>query len=200
MNLKSDHVMQFKVTLKEITPPIWRRIQVPYTYSFWDLHVAIQDAMGWLDSHLHQFIIPDPLTLDPVTIGIPYDDGPVDDGIFVPGWELPIAALFTLLNRKAIYEYDFGDDWQHSLLLEKIFPLVKGMELPACVGGRRACPPEDCGGVWGYHNLLEILSDPQHEENSEMSVWVGGSFDADAFDRNNVDFDDPDERWNHAFR
>jgi hypothetical protein len=200
MNVKLDHVMQFKVTLKGIKPPIWRRIQVPCTYSFWDLHVAIQDAMGWLDSHLHQFIVPDPLTLDSVTIGIPYDDNPLGDDNVVAEWDLPIAAFFTLLNREGIYEYDFGDNWKHSLLLEKIFPLEKGKKLPACTGGRRACPPEDCGGVWGYYNLLAILSDPQHEEYSEMSEWVGSSWDADAFNPNSVVFSDPDKRWNDAFR
>jgi len=196
VDLKFDHVMQFKVTLRGTKPPIWRRIQVPCTYSYWDLHVAIQDAMGWLDGHLHQFIQPDPLTLDPVTIGIP--DG--DDPFVAPGWEMPIAAFFTLASRKARYEYDFGDDWEHSVVLEKIFPLEKGVQLPVCVGGRRACPPEDCGGVSGYYRLLEILSDPSHEAYSDTSDWVGGSFDADLFDREAVAFDDPGERWEIAFR
>ena len=200
MNLKFDHVIQFKVTLNGIKPPIWRRIQVPCDYSFWDLHVAIQDAMGWLDCHLHQFRVRDPLVLNPLTIGIPADDD--FDGLpaVIPGWEVPIAAFFTLVSRKAQYEYDFGDSWHHSVVLEKILPLEKGLKLPICNGGRRACPPEDCGGAGGYHELIEILADPDREEYSETSEWVGGSFDADRFDRGAVVFDDPDERWDYAFR
>ena len=199
MRLKFDHAMQFKVTLMGIKPPIWRRLQIPCTNSFWDLHVAIQDSMGWLDCHLHQFTMPDPLTLDSVTFGIPDDYGIAGDPVVIPGWEVPIAAFFTLLNRKARYDYDFGDSWKHSVVLEKIFPLEKGREFPVCVGGRRACPPEDCGGVWGYQRLLEVLLDPNHEEYSETSQWVGGSFDADNFDRHSVVFDDPNERWERAF-
>jgi hypothetical protein len=192
--------MQFKVTLDGIKPPIWRRIQVPCDYSFWDLHVAIQDAMGWLDCHLHQFIVRDPLILNSLTIGIPSDDD--FDGLpaVIPGWEVPIAALFTLVNRKARYEYDFGDSWHHAVVLEKVLPLEKGVKLPICLGGRRACPPEDCGGVRSYHELLEILADPAREEHSETSDWVGGSYDAERFDRGAVVFDDPDERWDYAFR
>ena len=200
MRLKLDHVMQFKVTLNGIKPPIWRRFQVPCDYSFWDLHIAIQDAMGWLDCHLHQFIVSDPLFLNSLTIGIPVEDDLDGLPAVIPGWEVPIAAFFTLVNRKAKYEYDFGDSWDHSLILEKILPLGKGLELPTCLGGRRACPPEDCGGIWGYQELLEILSDPDREEYPETSEWVGGSFDADRFDRSAVVFDDPDERWDHAFR
>ncbi len=198
--LNFGHVMQYKVTLMGIKPPIWRRLQVPCTYSFWDLHVAIQDSMGWLDYHLHQFTMPDPLTLDSVTFGIPDENSIVGDPAVIPGREVPIAAFFTLFNRKARYEYDFGDDWHHSVVLEKVFPLEKGMDFPVCVGGRRACPPEDCGGVWGYQRLLEVLADPDHEDYSETSQWVGGSFDADNFDRHAVVFDDPDERWENAFR
>lgn len=200
MKLKLDHVMQFKVTLDGIKPPIWRRIQVPCDYFFWDLHVAIQDAMGWLDCHLHQFTVQDPLFLNSLTIGIPVEDDFDGLPVVIPGWEIPIAAFFTLVNRKARYEYDFGDSWHHSVVLEKVLPLEKGVKLPICLGGRRACPPEDCGGVTGYHELLEILTDPDREEYSEISEWVGGSFDAKRFDRGAVEFDDPDERWDYAFR
>jgi len=85
-----------------------------------------------------------------------------------------------------------GDDWRHAILLEKIFPLQKGMQLPACTGGRRACPPEDCGGIRGYYHVLEALADPHHGEYSEMVEWVGGRFDPDAFDASAVVFDDPE--------
>ena len=200
MKLKFDHVFQFKVTLRATKPPIWRRIQVPCDYSFWDLHVAIQDSMGWLDCHLHQFDVPFPLTGENVRIGIPLEEEWPDQEPMAAGWEIPIAAFFTLLNRKAKYEYDFGDSWEHNLLLEKVFPRPKGADYPACTGGKRACPPEDCGGTWGYQEFLEAISDPAHEEHQRMLNWVGGSFHPERFAAKAVAFDDPHERWERAFK
>ncbi|MCF8062219.1 MAG: plasmid pRiA4b ORF-3 family protein [Deltaproteobacteria bacterium] len=196
MKVKADHVMQFKVTLKEIKPPIWRRIRVPSDYSFWDLHVAIQDAMGWLDYHLHEFRFSDPGMPNELRIGIPDPD--FEDDV-IPGWELPIAAVFTLANRKAGYEYDFGDGWEHTVMLEKILPREKEMVLPACIAGRRACPPEDCGGVWGYEKLLQIMCNPEDDRYEEMVAWLGEPFDPEAFYKDAVAFDDPRARWRIAF-
>ena len=200
MNLKSDHVMQFKVTLTGIRPPIWRRILVPCDYSFWDLHVAIQDAMGWMDCHLHQFEVTIPLTTETVLVGIPLEEDMLDGDSVAPGWNLPIAALFTLFNRKASYEYDFGDSWRHAVVLEKIRPREKNEVCPVCIGGKRACPPEDCGGVWGYQNLLAAIADPTDEDHEEMMQWVGGSFDPEHFTKDAVVFTDPSKRWDMAFR
>ena len=117
-----DHILQFKVTLLGIKPPIWRRIQVPCTYSFWDLHVAIQDAMGWLDYHLHQFSVRVPGSRKPILIGIPDENGFLDDPEILPGWELPVARFITLADRRTKYDYDFGDGWEHSVILERIEP------------------------------------------------------------------------------
>ncbi len=153
-------VYQFKVTLKGVRPPIWRRIRVPETYTFWELHVAIQDAMGWLDYHLHAFHGQDPTTGREEEIGIPDDDGEAWDPQVIPGWERRIAPFFTPGNPRMEYVYDFGDDWQHEIKLEKILPSQEDVTYPRCVAGKRACPPEDCGGVWGYGELLEIISDP----------------------------------------
>ncbi len=200
MRGKFDHVLQFKVTLKGIKPPIWRRIQVPCTYSFWDLHVAIQDSMGWLDYHLHQFDIRDPLTKTRMLVGMPHGEEFGDVSEVLPGWRVPITALFTLMNRKAAYEYDFGDGWEHSVALEKVFPSEREKDYPACTGGRRACPPEDCGGVYGYYSLLEIISNPDHDEYEGTVQWLGGSYGPDKFDKRSVQFDDPTDRWMHAFR
>lgn len=195
-----DHVFQFRVTLNEVRPPVWRRIQVPHTYTFWDLHVAIQDAMGWTDSHLHEFQMRLGAGERELRIGLPDDD---DDRIYdyqvLPGWEVPIARLFTLVSRSAAYIYDFGDYWRHSIKLERILPRDSGISYPACIGGKRACPPEDCGGSWGYETFLEAISDPAHERHYEMLEWVGGEFDPAAFVPEEVDFDDPDERWELAF-
>lgn len=199
MKNQFDHILQFKISLKDISPPIWRRLQVPSTYSFWDLHVALQDAMGWLDYHLHMFELREPITREQVTIGIPVDDDFDDDIVFLPGWTLTVVNFFTLANRTATYTYDFGDDWLHSVRLEKIEPRDKKRTYPICLSGRRSCPPEDCGGIHGYFHFLEAIKNPDHEEHQHMLKWVGGSFDPEHFEPKSVKFDDPQERWNIAF-
>ncbi|MDI3524632.1 MULTISPECIES: plasmid pRiA4b ORF-3 family protein [unclassified Kosmotoga] len=196
MKKKFDHVYQFKITLKGIKPPIWRRIQVPETYTFWDLHVAIQDAMGWLDYHLHEFEIINPSTGLKVNIGIPDEDFGRD---VLPGWKQKIADYFSMENPKANYTYDFGDNWEHKIELEKILPREKGVTYPVCIKGKRACPPEDCGGVWGYEELLEAIKDPAHERHEELLEWLGEDFDPEHFDVNEVSFDDPNKRLKNIF-
>lgn len=188
MKRKFDRVYQFKITLKDVSPSIWRRIQVPETYTFWDLHVAIQDAMGWTDTHLHEFLMTDPSSGVEVRIGLPDEEFDIVD---LPGWELRIARYFSPENRVAEYTYDFGDDWEHVIELEQIIPRQEGVDYPVCLAGERACPPEDCGGVWGYAEFLEAISDPSHEQHDEMLEWVGGEFDPDAFDAAEVSFIDP---------
>lgn len=189
-------VYQFKITLKEVRPPVWRRIQVPSTYTFWGLHVAIQDAMGWGDYHLHEFEILNPKTGIRDQIGIPDFDWGND---CLPGWEERIAAYFSPDNPQAIYMYDFGDGWEHTVVLEEILPREAELDYPRCTGGKRACPPEDCGGPYGYEMFLEAIQDPEHEEHDEMLEWVGGSFDPERFDPQAVSFDDPEKRWEFAF-
>lgn len=192
MKQKYDRVYQFKITLKRIKPPIWRRIQVPETYTFWDLHVAIQDAMGWTDTHLHHFEILNPIKGFKEKIGIPDEDF-IDERILA-GWKRKIADYFSSENNKADYIYDYGDDWEHIVKLEKILPREKGITYPICVGGARACPPEDCGGTWGYEELLEAIMDPHHERHEELLNWVGGDFDPESFDIKDIIFDDPKKR------
>lgn len=188
---KSHNIYQFKITLEGIKPTIWRRIQVPETYTFWDLHVAIQDAMGWLDCHLHQFDIINLKTDRKDSIGIPDEYGGIET---LPGWKTSISSYFSLSNKKADYEYDFGDCWRHKVNLEKILPLESNIKYPRCIAGERACPPEDCGGIWGYENLLEIIKDPNHEEYEERLEWLGDNFDPEDFNPADVHFDDPKER------
>ncbi len=190
---KYSNIYQFKISLEGISPPIWRRIQVPENYSFWDLHVAIQDSMGWLDSHLHSFILKNPSTGEKEEIGIPSDDF-IDEIPMLPGWKENISKWFKEENKKVEYIYDFGDDWHHGVTLEKIMPTEERIKYPRCIAGKRACPPEDCGGVWGYHDLLEIISNPAHEEYEEMMEWLGGEYDPEAFEPTKVEFDNPKER------
>ena len=191
MKMKYNHVYQFKITLGGSKPPIWRRIQVPETYTFWDIHVAIQDAMGWLGYHLHEFEVVNPSTGLKQTIGTPDDDS--GSSVLLDRRQ-KIADYFSMANESAYYVYDFGDAWEHEILLEKILPREKGVEYPICIKGKRACPPEDSGGIWGYGELLEIIKDPQHEEYEEMLEWLGGDdFDPKYFDVNAVNFRDPDK-------
>ena len=192
-------VLRFRIELQGIAPSIWREIVVPSSYSFWDLHVAIQDAMGWLDCHLHAFRIRDPKTGGAAEIGIPLEDDFGDDRQVLAGWEVSVLSYLNEPGHSAEYEYDFGDGWNHHVLLQEIMDRERGAKYPRCTGGERACPPEDCGGIWGYQALLEILGDPAHEEYEEMREWVGDRFDPGQFDPDRVKFDNPKKRWRIAF-
>ena len=198
-NTADNATFRFRIELRDIAPPIWRRIDVPGNYSFWDLHVAIQDAMGWLDYHLHAFRLADSGGSETADIGIPDDDDFMSARQTIAGWEVALSSHFDRPGQTAVYEYDFGDGWIHDVLLEEIVP---GDELQrvVCVGGQRACPPEDCGGTCGYQTLLAALSDPTHEEHEDMLRWIGGKFDSEYFDAAKVKFDDPNERWMRAFK
>ena len=201
------HIYQFKITLQDIKPPIWRRIQVPSTYTFWDLHVAIQDAMGWQDYHLHEFQMKD-LSGQKLFVGIPSEE---DDFIgdfmeprkVLPGWKHKVSKFISITNPTFKYIYDFGDDWYHTIKLEKVLPAEEGVTYPRCIGGKRNSPPEDCGGPPGYENMLEVLADPEDTEYESTREWVDsmkdGSFDPEKFKASDVVFDDPKERLKRAF-
>ena len=196
----SNRIYQFKIELLEITPTIWRRILVPEKYSFWDLHVAIQDAMGWQDYHLHNFSILKNVFLGAVSIGIPDNEGFADAEPQLTGWETPISDYFDEVGMQADYEYDFGDDWQHKITFEAILEKEKGVKYPRCIDGARACPPEDCGGSYGYESLLEIIANPKHKEYKGMLSWLGGKFDPEKFNPATVKFDNPKQRFKLAFQ
>jgi len=198
MSKKFEKVYQFKITLKGIKPSIWRRIQVPQINSFWDLHVAIQNAFGWLDSHLHNFEIRNPQTGLIEEIGIPDEEGWSDIEI-IPEWGRKISRYFTEKNKNARYVYDYGDNWEPNIKLEQILSRDPKSKYPICIGGKRACPPEDCGGVPGYEDFLEIIMNPNHESYEEMMEWIGGHFDSEHFDSDEVVFDDPEKRRKYAF-
>jgi Plasmid pRiA4b ORF-3-like protein len=188
-------VHQFRIELAGSRPPIWRRIQVPAWYTFWDLHVAIQDAMGWKDYRLHEFTLLDDEVED-LRIGIP-DDEALD---VLAGWQIPITHFFGKLRTRLRYTYDFGDDWEHDLVYEGRLRRSPGITYPLCLEGARACPPEDCGGLPDYERLLRILADPLHDEHEDTRAWVGASFDAERFEAEAVLFDDPRGRWTIAFQ
>ena len=164
---------QFKIQLKDIiNPPVRRRLLVPGQFTFLRLHKAIQSAFGWQDYHLSQFS-PKGYTSYPVIV-LPSED---DDEMYLRNEPKLHAAktklneIFTEPKQKFTYIYDFGDDWRHQITLEKI--MDEKLLRAECMAGKGACPPEDCGGAWGYVNLKEILSDPKHPEHGEMKEWPG---------------------------
>jgi hypothetical protein len=170
-------LFQLKIALLHVRPPVWRRVVVPDDLTFAQLHRVIQVAMGWEDCHLHRFQVGgqriDPHMADPFGFG---DDAPslAEDKI----------RLRDVLDehKKFRYWYDFGDDWLHEITIEKRLPAGPGEDpTPRLVAGRRACPPEDCGGPWGYAELLDALADPKHPQHGEMLEWAG-DFDSEVFD------------------
>ena len=190
---------QLKITLQDIEPPIWRRILIPSTYDFWQLHCAIQDAFGWTDSHLHQFTYTDTYTDNkankPIIFGIPYEAEYEDDIVALAGWQHKIERYITSDIGNVLYTYDFGDDWQHTIELEEILPYEKGIKYPQCLAGERSGPPEDCGGPPGYEGLLDTLFDPDDPEHEDTVIWAdsmkGGKFEPETFDPSKVKFTKP---------
>lgn len=181
--------MQFKITLLDTNPPIWRRIVVPEDYSFWDLHVAIQDSMGWLDSHLHAFKIEG---ANKYHIGIPDPDGD-DYGIKIKaGWKVKIDTIFKKAGKKVRYEYDFGDSWEHDVLFEKV--IDEEIKKVKCIDGARACPPEDCGSTPGYENFCSIMTKKKGKEYKEMKAWYGKDYDSEHFKPSEIHFWDSKKR------
>lgn len=199
---RTRHALQFLIVLSNTNPLVWRRIQVPDDYSFWDLHVAIQDAMGWQDYHLHEFRVLHPQRGKLERLGIPDPDFP-DERPCTPDWEVPISDYYNWESLSdappALYVYDFGDDWHHLVTFEDILP-GSSAAYPRCVAGARACPPEDCGGVHGYAEFLEAIADPKHPEHSQLVEWSGGTYDPEMFEPARVAFDNPRQRWNKAFQ
>lgn len=124
---------------------------------------------------------------------------PVGANLVLAGWEVPVRSYLNEAGQAVSYEYDFGDGWEHRIVLKEIVPYGQGAKHPICVGGERACPPEDCGGIWEYQTLLHAINDPLHEEHETMLKWLGTAFDSERFDPTKVRFDDPKKRWTQAF-
>ena len=186
---------RLRIELNGIEPMVWRRIEVPSSYTFYDLHVAIQDAMGWLDYHQHEFELQ--RGSRGVRIGIP--------GEFVretvrASWEVPLADYLSA-RKKLTYLYDFGDDWDHTIHVEAVTTDDSSESLPRCVAGENATPPEDCGGPPGYSDLKAVLAGPKNAEYRNVREWLKNGhakcywvFDPFAFDIAKVAFRDPSEQ------
>lgn len=169
----SSPIYQLKITLRGGKPPIWRRVLVPGAFSLYQLHQLIQAAMGWRNCHFHGF------TIDGERYALPSPD---DWEPVVDERSHSVGQIAPRVKQKFVYEYDFGDGWEHEIVVEKILAPETGVKYPFCVTGRRACPPEDVGGPWGYAEFLVAISDRNHEEHESFLEWCGGSFDAAAFD------------------
>jgi Plasmid pRiA4b ORF-3-like protein len=171
-------LFQFKITLSDTKPPIWRRIQVE-DCTLDKLHEYIQTAMGWTNSHLHQFKIGDQIYGDPELL-----DDDVDRIDFEDSTRIRLSDLIPQGCKPFSfeYEYDFGDSWDHKIAFEGCPTPEKGVKYPICLEGERACPPEDVGGVGGYYDFLEAMADRDHEEHDTFVQWIGGSFNAKTFD------------------
>jgi hypothetical protein len=170
-------VYQLKITLRDSKPPIWRRVEVSANTSFYLLHCIMQGAMGWMNGHLHQFV------KDEEHYGLPSKED-----FFEVHDERKFKLSDLLLGEKdwIQYEYDFGDGWEHRVELEKVLSAEKGVKYPRIVKGKNACPPEDCGGIWGYMDLVETLKNRKHPDHASMLEWLGlessDDFDPTAFD------------------
>ena len=181
-------IYQLKITLTGIEPAIWRRIQVPSTIPLCCLHDAIQAVMGWTDSHLHQF------ETDGKYWGVPDDDGFDGDVEVIDESKVPVAKLLLSEGDSLIYVYDFGNNWRHSVVLEKIVSSDAPTK-PICLGGKRRCPPEDVGGPSGYEEFLAVIFEPGHDEFTHFRGWAGGTFHAEQFDMMAVNYNLERMRW-----
>jgi hypothetical protein len=172
-----ETIYQLKVALKYVTPPVWRRFQVRGRTTLAGVHRALQIVMGWTDSHLHEFEI----AAD--RYGMP---GPDSDYEVADERDFHLEQVVPIQGLHFTYRYDFGDGWEHTLYVEKILPPEPGQRYPRCLAGQRACPPDDVGGSGGYAHFLEALQNPADEEHGEYLEWIGGEFDPEAFDLEEV--------------
>ncbi|MCF6299877.1 MAG: plasmid pRiA4b ORF-3 family protein [Proteobacteria bacterium] len=170
-------IYQIQIALKGSKPKIWRRIQIPADLLLSDFHKILQTTMGWMNAHLHHFIQGDAFYTQKMA-----DDPFWHDINNIDYKSVKVLDLLKMERQKIIYEYDFGDGWEHEIILEKILPVDDGIDYPICLEGKMNCPPEDCGGVWGYANMIDILAQPEHEEFNHYLEWVGKEFDPGYFD------------------
>lgn len=174
-------ICQLKVTLLGTSPPIWRRLLVPAGLTLAQLHDVLQAAMGWQDCHMHEF------RAGQRHFGRPNPD---DRLMGLPSVEnertVRLSSVLGRVGAKIIYTYDFGDSWEHGLVLEKRLSRDPNTAYPVCTGGQLACPPEDCGGIGGFYDLLDALGDPAHDQYDELRDWVGDDYDPAAFSVDHV--------------
>jgi tetratricopeptide (TPR) repeat protein len=171
---KEDAVYQLKITLKDVKPPIWRRFLVKGDTTLYKLYLVLLEVMGWTGGHLHVFRI------NGRHYGKPDSDFDCFDETFNEK-KFKLKDVVQGENKRFTFEYDFGDGWEHEVLVEKVLPYDKDIKCPVCLEGERACPPEDCGGPGGYEDFLKVIRNPNHPKHKELLEWKGGKFDPEKF-------------------
>ncbi|WP_449061504.1 plasmid pRiA4b ORF-3 family protein [Planomonospora algeriensis] len=169
--MSTAQIHQLKIQLKGSKPPIWRRIQVPGTVTLAGLHPMLLAVMGWYGGHMYAFRVGDE------QYGDPDPELGMKDAA-----RLTLAGAVRRAGADLFYDYDFGDGWEHRLTVEKVLPAEKDVAYPRCLAGRRACPPEDCGGIYGFHAFLEALADPGHPEHDWAVERAPLDYDPAGFD------------------
>jgi hypothetical protein len=172
----SVSLYQLKITLMYSDPAIWRRVVVPANFKLDRLHQFIQRVMPWTDSHLHQFIV------GRTCYGRPDPEFADKGSETLNEKHYTIADIAPGAKKKFIYEYDFGDGWEHEIVVEKVLPPDAGFKRVICLAGENACPPDDCGGIGGYYEMLKIIADPKHPDHGHMKEWLGGERGLARFD------------------
>jgi len=181
MKQKKESIYQIKIKLLNFKPWIWRRVLIPGVANLRDLHRIIQATMPWEGGHLHQFVIGEERYGPSMAeMGGGWGEEALDEKKFT------LDKLALQPKHSFRYEYDFGDDWAHELKVEKIIAPDLGQSYPICLAGENAAPPDDCGGAWGYAELLEILADPKHPEHKNRKEWLGKKFDPTKFEVNAI--------------
>jgi hypothetical protein len=167
--MTANSIALLKVTLDDVKPTVQRRLAVPIAIRLDRLHLVLQAALGWTNSHLYEFRARD------IGWGMPdpdFGDGPLD------ARKARLIGVLEDVGVKTIkYLYDFGDGWEHTVKLERVTPATPGLICPSLIDATGRCPPEDVGGPWGYSEFLEIMADPTHEEHAQTKAWAGGGFD-----------------------
>lgn len=165
---------RLRITLRSVKPPIWRRIEVASDVTLAELSDLLEGAMGWMGGHLHAY----------EAEGVTYERPDPDDGLSRRAKDESdhrLGEVLGAVGAKMRWDYDFGDGWQHNIVIEAIEPLDPSVGYPRCVAGRRACPPEDCGGPWGFQELLHAISDPTHPRHEELTEWLPVDYNPDEF-------------------
>lgn len=170
----TDTIARLKITLDQVKPAVLRRVEVPFDIRLDRLHLTIQAAMGWTNSHLYE------LRAGEVGWSTPYPDADWS-GDFLDARKARLGdVLEDVGTKKLVYLYDFGDGWEHTIKVERLDDPEPGVRYPRLIEVRGRCPPEDCGGPWGYAELLEAIKDPAHERHADLTEWIGDDFDPDA--------------------
>jgi hypothetical protein len=176
----NNKILQLKIRLLESKPSIWRRFVVKDNITFHQLHEIIQIVMGWGNYHLYEFMIGNLSITDEETVKESFYGNALDSA------KTKLNEFIDTEKQKMKYIYDFGDSWEHNITVEKILPDDEKLNYPVCLAGKNACPPEDCGGINGYYEFLEVIQNPEHPKHKSMLKWIGGKFNPEKFDLESV--------------